>query len=76
MSEKLPAVSAKELIKLIEKSGFIKVRQSGSHAIFKHNDGRRTTIPVHSNKDLGKGLLKQILKDTEISVDELRKSKQ
>lgn len=72
MSEKLPALRSAELIKLVEKKGFVNVRQSGSHAIYKHSDGRRTTIPVHSGKTIGRGLLKQILKDTDLSVDELR----
>ena len=72
MSEKLPALKSAELIKIVEKKGFVKVRQSGSHAIYKHIDGRRTTIPVHSGKTIGKGLLKQIIKDTDISTDELR----
>jgi predicted RNA binding protein YcfA (HicA-like mRNA interferase family) len=48
MSEKLPALKSAEIIKIVEKKGFVKVRQSGSHAIYKHIDGRRTTIPVHS----------------------------
>ena len=73
MSEKLPSLSSAELIKIVEKKGFEKVRQSGSHAIFRHKDGRRTTIPVHSGKTIGKGLLKQIMKDTEILASELRK---
>ncbi len=72
MSEKLPALRSTELIKLVEKKGFVKVRQNGSHAIYKHIDGRRTTIPVHSGKTIGRGLLKQIMKDSDISADELR----
>lgn len=55
MSQKLPAIKASELIKMIEKKGFIKVRQSGSHAIYKNSEGKRTTIPIHSGKILGKG---------------------
>jgi predicted RNA binding protein YcfA (HicA-like mRNA interferase family) len=73
MSQKLPSVKAAEIIKFLERKGFIRVRQSGSHAIFRHADGRRTTVPVHSGKTLGKGLLKQIMKDTDISAEELRK---
>ena len=74
MSRKTPAVTSKEIIKLLEKKGFVKVRQSGSHAIFRHANGKRTTVPVHSSRDLGIGLLKQIMKDAEISDDELMKS--
>ncbi len=68
MSSKLPAITANELIKIIEKKGFVKVRQSGSHAIYKNSFGNRTTIPIHSSKIIGKGLLKQIMKDTEITI--------
>ena len=71
MSRKLPSLTSKELIRIIKKKGFIKIRQSGSHALFRHSDGRRTTIPIHFNKTLGKGLLKQILKDTKLSTDDL-----
>lgn len=72
MSRKLPAVTAKQIIRVLEKKGFVLVRQSGSHAIFRHPNGKRTTVPVHSSKDLGKGLLKQIMKDAEITEEELR----
>jgi len=73
MSRKLPAFTAKQIIKIIEGKGFVKVRQSGSHAIFKNKKGRRTTVPIHSSKTLGKGLLKQIMKDTGINAEDLRK---
>jgi len=53
--------------------GFVKVRQSGSHAIYRNTSGKRTTIPLHSGKIIGKGLLKQIMKDTDINPEELRK---
>ncbi|MGC9994239.1 MAG: type II toxin-antitoxin system HicA family toxin [Terriglobia bacterium] len=48
-------------------------RQSGSHAVFIHPDGRRTTVPIHGKRDLGRGLLRQIMKDAELTVDELLK---
>jgi len=73
MSSRLPAVSSKELVKLLELKGFVKVRQSGSHAIYRNTSGKRTTIPLHSGKIIGKGLLKQIMKDTDINPEELRK---
>lgn len=72
MSRKTPAVTAKEIIKILEKKGFIKVRQSGSHAVFRHANGLRTTVPIHSSKSLGKGLLRQIMKDAAITDEELR----
>jgi predicted RNA binding protein YcfA (HicA-like mRNA interferase family) len=63
----LPQIKPNKLIKLIQKHGFIIVRQSGSHVILKHSDGRYTTVPYH-NKPIGKGLLRKIIKDTKINI--------
>ena len=71
MSPQLPVLTARELIAVLKKHGFVLDRQSGSHAIFIHKDGRRTTVPIHGKRDIGKGLIRQIMKDTELSVDDL-----
>jgi len=47
---KLPIVKSKELIRVLEKLGFFKHHQVGSHAQFKHLDGRRITVSIHSGK--------------------------
>ena len=70
---KLPVLKSKDLIKVLEKMGFFKYHQVGSHAQFKHFDGRRTTISVHSGKEIPRGTLKAILRDLEIPTDELVK---
>lgn len=67
---KLSPISAKELIKILEKQGFEVVHQKGSHIRLKHSDGRRATIPMHSGENVGVGLLRKILRDTNISRDE------
>ena len=67
---KLVSLSGKELCKVAEKLGFEKVRQSGSHVRYEHPDGRKTTIPVHGNEEIGKGLLVEILKQMEIKREE------
>ncbi len=72
MSERLPALSARQIIKVLERHGFVCVRQSGSHAIFRHADGRGTTVPVHGKRDIGRGLLRQIMRDANLAADELR----
>jgi len=59
---KLPRITGRELIKIIEKFGFILIRTVGSHVILKHPDGRRTTIPCHSGEVIGPGLLNKIIK--------------
>ena len=74
MSEKLPVLSGKELIRLLEKLGFAVIRINGSHHRMKHPDGRVTTVPVHKNDPIPKGLLRKILReDIEMSVEDFKK---
>ncbi|PJC68030.1 hypothetical protein CO015_05460 [candidate division WWE3 bacterium CG_4_8_14_3_um_filter_42_11] len=70
---KLSPTSSKKLIRILEKSGFVVVRQKGSHARLEHSDERKTTIPTHSGEKIGKGLLRKILRDTNLSPKELQK---
>ena len=70
---KLPVLSAKELIKILLKIGFKEIRQRGSHKYFKHPDGRATVVPVHSGRDVGRGLLRRIIKEIELSREEFLK---
>jgi len=65
-------VNAKELIRELEKKGFRFSRQSGSHAIYANNEGTKVTIPIHGKKDIGKGLLKQIMKDAGITNEDFQ----
>ncbi len=73
MSEKLPRLTASEIIKVLEKCGFTLARQSGSHKIYKNVEGRRATVPFHSVKVLHPKVLKSILKEMELSIEELKK---
>ncbi len=50
-------MTGKELAKVIEKFGFAYSHTTGSHMVYKHPDGRRTTIPHHSGEEIGSGLL-------------------
>ena len=52
----------KELIRLLELNGFIFVRQSGSHAIYKNRDKNKVVVPIH-NRDIPTGTLHSIMKD-------------
>ncbi len=70
---KLPVIKARKLIKVLNKLGFYKHHQVGSHAQFKHPDGRRITLPIHPGKDLKKKTLKGIIKDLDLSVEEFIK---
>lgn len=70
MSERLPMVTASEVIRVLEKSGFSFTRQSGSHKIYKNLKGNRVTVPFHSGKILHPKVLKSILFDAEMSVNQ------
>ncbi|MGV8130145.1 MAG: type II toxin-antitoxin system HicA family toxin [Methanolinea sp.] len=59
----LPVLSGKELVAFLEHTGFSTIRQRGSHVRMKSDDGRYTTIPIHSGEDLPKGLLRKIIRD-------------
>ena len=73
MTAKLPSLNSRQLISLLKRRGFALDRQSGSHAVFIHPDGRRTTVPIHGKRDLGKGILHQIMRDAELTLDDMMK---
>ena len=68
---RLPRLTAKQIISILEKRGFKLVRQGGSHKIFRNSEGKRTTVPFHDNKILHPKILSSILKDAEIEPKEL-----
>ncbi|MGB3458785.1 MAG: type II toxin-antitoxin system HicA family toxin [Halobacteriota archaeon] len=70
---RLPVVSGEKTVKCFEKLGYVVVRQKGSHIRMWHKSDRSKkplTVPKH--KVLGKGLLRKLLRDAEISIDEFR----
>lgn len=70
---RLPIVKPQRLIKILNKLGFDKIRQEGSHVFFKHPDGRTTVVPFHKGKDIGRGLMRAILNDIKITPKEFQK---
>jgi len=73
MSPRLPRVTASEIIRVLERIGFVQVRQSGSHRIFRNEQGQRVTVPFHRGKILHPKVLKSILRDADLTTDELLK---
>lgn len=71
MSSALPSLTATRVIAGLKRHGFDVIRQSGSHVIMKHADGRWTTVPRHKGRDLPKGTLRQILRDTKLTIADL-----
>lgn len=69
----VPILKPREIVALLEALGFNEVRQRGSHKQFRHADGRCTTVPFHSGRDVSPILLRQIAKDIGLTVEELLK---
>jgi predicted RNA binding protein YcfA (HicA-like mRNA interferase family) len=67
----LPVVSGAQLIRALKRLGWETVRQRGSHVRLRHPE-RRTFLVVPLHKELKRGTLRGILKDADVSVDELR----
>ena len=70
MSSKLPIVKVKILEKLLFYLGFEMKRQKGSHVFYRHQDGRFTTLPHHGNQEIGRSLLRQILREISLSPEQ------
>lgn len=66
----LPVLKPKEVASILAKLGFEEVRQRGSHKQFRHADGRFTTLPFHSGKDISPILLRHIAKDIGLTPEE------
>lgn len=67
---RLQALKSAQVLGALTRAGFQRVRQKGSHVRLRHPDGRIVTVPEHGAHDLGRGLLRKILRDAEIGVDE------
>jgi predicted RNA binding protein YcfA (HicA-like mRNA interferase family) len=59
------------MIRALGRAGFEVVRIKGSHHFLQHADGRTTVVPVHAGETIGPGLLTRILRDTELTREEL-----
>ncbi len=70
MSPRLPALKARDVIRVLHRLGFYEARQRGSHVIFTHPNGRNTVVPVHSGEDIGRGLLHAILREGNIAMED------
>jgi predicted RNA binding protein YcfA (HicA-like mRNA interferase family) len=69
----LTVISAKKMVTILRKLGFILDRQRGSHAFYKHADGRCVVVPMHTGEDLSKGLIREILHSIDLSIEDYEK---
>lgn len=70
---RLKPLSPDKVIKILGRFGFQKIRQRGSHIILQHIDGRVTVIPFHKNEEIGRGLLRRIIREVEIDREDFLK---
>jgi predicted RNA binding protein YcfA (HicA-like mRNA interferase family) len=70
MSRK-PRATGSEVIAALGKAGFSVLRVKGSHHFLRHEDGRRTVVPMHAGETIGPGLLHKILRDCQLTADQL-----
>ncbi|MBI4287748.1 MAG: type II toxin-antitoxin system HicA family toxin [Chloroflexi bacterium] len=74
MTGKLPIVSGRETVAAMEKAGYVIVRQRGSHIRLRHtSDGARKPLTVPAHKQIKQGLLRKIIKDANLTVEEFSK---
>jgi predicted RNA binding protein YcfA (HicA-like mRNA interferase family) len=67
--QKLPVIDGQELLKFLKSIGFAAISTKGSHVRLRSVDGRVTTVPLHTNKEVPKGLLRKIIReDLEMSL--------
>jgi predicted RNA binding protein YcfA (HicA-like mRNA interferase family) len=74
MADKLPVLTAKEVVRALLKAGFYIHHQTGSHARLLHTTKpeARVTVPIHS-QDIPPSLLKRILRQASLSEEEFAK---
>ena len=68
-----PSITGSRLIRALKKFGFKVIRIKGSHNFLQHQDGRCTVVPLHRGESIGQGLLAKILRDCDITKNELHK---
>jgi predicted RNA binding protein YcfA (HicA-like mRNA interferase family) len=66
----LPVLKPNEVVSILRKLGFDEVRRRGSHIQFRHADGRGTTVPFHKGRDISPVLLRKIVQDIKIPIEE------
>ncbi|MFH1769611.1 MAG: type II toxin-antitoxin system HicA family toxin [Parcubacteria group bacterium] len=69
----LKQLSGSRIIRVLEKMGYFIVRKKGSHIRLHHQDGSKKPITVPDHKKIGKGLLRKIIRDVQLSKKDFEK---
>jgi predicted RNA binding protein YcfA (HicA-like mRNA interferase family) len=70
---KLPSLTSKKVIKILERKGFVLDRVKGSHRIYYHPESRRRVVIPYHMKDLPQGTLREILRQAGLNKEELER---
>lgn len=66
----LPRMKGRDVVRALQKAGFLIARTRGSHVFLKHADGRATVVPVHAGEIIGSGLMASILRDVDLNAEQ------
>ncbi|HTR38352.1 MAG TPA: type II toxin-antitoxin system HicA family toxin [Bryobacteraceae bacterium] len=68
---KLPSLTARKVVRALKRAGFVEDRQRGSHLVLMHPETKaRTVVPVHRGRTIKEPLLRAIVRDANLSIDE------
>ena len=68
---RLLSIKPRKVIRVLKQIGFIKARQTGSHIILVDKENKNIiVVPIHANKDIKKGILRSIIKQSGLTVKE------
>lgn len=68
---KLPSLTARKVVRALKSAGFVEDRQRGSHLILIHPESKaRTVVPVHPGRTIKAPLLRAIVRDANLSIDQ------
>lgn len=67
---RLPTINFRTMERVLLRLGFQRVRQKGSHVFYQHPDGRTTTVPDHRGRDLARPLVREILREIELTPEQ------
>ncbi|HUA55557.1 MAG TPA: type II toxin-antitoxin system HicA family toxin [Candidatus Sulfotelmatobacter sp.] len=72
MTGGLPALRARDVVRALERAGFVEKRVSGSHCLLAHRDDptRAVVVPLHGTRDLKPGTLRSIIRQAGLTLDE------
>lgn len=73
MSDRLPSLKGREVVKALKRAGFLERHISGSHVILRHpSSGKIVPIPVHGGKDIKRGTLFGIIRQAGLTVESFK----